>query len=294
MSVEAGLAAELPRERSERSVLLGRFLRQRSALIGGAIVLLVTAIAILAPLLAPYPFDATDLLNPFAAPDATNLLGTDKLGRDILSRLIVGARVSLVIGVSVMAITLVLGTALGMVAGYFGGRLDTLIMRGVDIMLAFPEVVFAILVAAVLGPGVATVIVALSLVWWPGIARLARSLVLVQKQELYVDAAIVAGASPAEILRRHLLPNIIPPLLVRASVGIGFIIMAEATLSFLGLGVQEPVPSWGGMIRDGLPALRSDPHLAIWSSIVLGISIIGFNLLGDGLRDTLDPRLHGR
>ena len=145
-----------------------------------------------------------------------------------------------------------------------------------------------------LGPGVATVIVTLSLAWWPGIARLARSLTLVQKQELYVDAAIVAGASPFEILRRHLLPNIIPPLLVRASVGIGFIIMAEATLSFLGLGVQEPTPSWGGMIRDGLPALRSDPYLAIWSSIVLGVTIIGFNLLGDGLRDTLDPKLHGR
>ncbi len=292
MSFEA--AAELPQAGAPRGVLLGRFLRQRSAVIGGAIVLLVTLVAIVAPLLAPHAYDATDLLNPFAPPDATNLLGTDKLGRDILSRLIIGARTSLAVGLSVMAITLAVGTVLGMVAGYLGGRTDTLIMRGVDIVLAFPEVVFAILVAAVLGPGVATVIVALSLVWWPGIARLARSLVLVQRAELYVDAAVVAGASPLEILRRHLLPNIIPPLLVRASVGIGFIIMAEATLSFLGLGVQEPTPSWGGMIRDGLPALRSDPYLAVWSSIVLGVTVIGFNLLGDGLRDTLDPRLHGR
>jgi ABC-type dipeptide/oligopeptide/nickel transport system permease subunit len=292
MSVE--VAVEVPRSRAPRAVLVGRFLRQRGAVIGGAVVLLVTCVAILAPLLAPHPYDATDLLNAFAAPDGTNLLGTDKLGRDILSRLVVGARTSLSVGLSVMAITLAIGTALGMIAGYFGGRTDALIMRGVDIMLAFPEVVFAILVAAALGPGVATVIVALSLVWWPGIARLARSLVLVQRQELYVDAAIVAGASPFEILRRHLLPNIISPLLVRASVGIGFIIMAEATLGFLGLGVQEPTPSWGSMIRDGLPALRSDPYLAVWSSIVLGVTIIGFNLLGDGLRDTLDPRLHGR
>jgi ABC-type dipeptide/oligopeptide/nickel transport system permease subunit len=275
-------------------VFFARLLRQRGAMIGGAVVLIVACVALFAPLLAPLPYDATDLLNVFAPPDAVNLLGTDKLGRDILSRLIFGARTSLAVGTSVMLITMIIGTMLGMIAGYFGGRTDTLVMRGVDIMLAFPEVVFAILVAAVLGPGIATVIVALSLVWWPGIARLARSLVLVHKQELYVDAAIVAGASPFEILRRHLLPNIIPPLLVRASVGIGLIIMAEATLSFLGLGVQEPTPSWGGMIRDGLPALRSDPYLAISASVVLGITIIGFNLFGDGLRDALDPRLHGR
>ena len=207
MSVDVvGVASQ---SRRPRGVFLARLLRQRGAVIGGAVVLIVACVAFTAPLIAPLPYDATDLLNVFAPPDAINLLGTDKLGRDILSRLIFGARTSLLVGTSVMVITIVTGTALGMVAGYFGGRTDTLIMRGVDIMLAFPEVVFAILVAAVLGPGIATVIVALSLVWWPGIARLARSLVLVHKQELYVDAAIVAGASPFEILRRHLLPNIV-------------------------------------------------------------------------------------
>jgi len=271
-----------------------RFLRQRNAVIGGAIVLVVLAVAILAPWLAPHPFDATDLVNVWAPPDAVNWIGTDKLGRDIASRLIYGARASLMVALSVVAITLVLGVALGMIAGYFGGRTDGILMRVVDVTLAFPEMVFAILVASVLGPGMATVIVSLALVWWPGIARLTRSLVLVQKQELFVDAAIVAGASPGEILRRHLLPNIVAPLIVRASVGIGFIIMAEATLSFLGLGLQEPTPSWGSMIRDGLPALRTDPYLAVSGSIVLGLTIIGFNLLGDGLRDVLDPRLHGR
>lgn len=273
---------------------LRRFLRQRNAVIGGAIVLVVLAVAILAPWLAPHPFDATDLVNVWAPPDAVNWIGTDKLGRDIASRLIYGARASLMVALSVVAITLVLGVALGMIAGYFGGRTDGILMRIVDVTLAFPEVVFAILVASMLGPGMATVIVSLALVWWPGIARLTRSLVLVQKQELFVDAAIVAGASPGEILRRHLLPNIVAPLIVRASVGIGFIIMAEATLSFLGLGLQEPTPSWGSMIRDGLPALRTDPYLAVSGSIVLGLTIIGFNLLGDGLRDVLDPRLHGR
>ena len=288
-ALDAGRLSDEPRFR-----LLRRFFRQRAGVAGAGIVALVVLVALLAAWLAPYPYDATDLLNTWAPPDGVNLLATDKLGRDIASRLIVGARVSLIVALSVVGITLVIGVTVGMLAGYCGGLTDTLLMRGVDIMLAFPELVLAILVAAVVGPGLATVIIALSLVWWPGIARLTRSLVLVQIQELYVDAAIVCGTPAVEIMWRHILPNIVPPLLVRASVGVGFIIMAEATLSFLGLGVQEPIPSWGSMIRDGLPALRSDPTLAVSGSVVIGLTIIGFNLLGDGLRDTLDPRLHGR
>ena len=175
-----------------------------------------------------------------------------------------------------------------------GGRVDRVIMGAVDVVLAFPEVVFAILAAAVIGPGILTVIVALSLGWWPGIARLTRSLVLVLRQELFVDAAVVCGTPTLGIFRRHFLPNIVAPMIVRASVGVGFIVMAEATLSFLGLGIQEPRPSWGGMIRDGLPALRTDPMLAVASSIVLGVAIIGFNMLGDGIRDLLDPKIEGR
>ncbi|RLA27915.1 MAG: ABC transporter permease, partial [Gammaproteobacteria bacterium] len=152
----------------------------------------------------------------------------------------------------------------------------------------------AILIAAVLGPGTTSVIVALSLVWWPGIARLTRSLALSVRGELFVDAARVAGTPSYVILWRHILPNIMAPLIVRASLGVGFIITAEATLSFLGIGVQEPLPSWGGMIRDGLSSLRLDPYLAMFSSCALGITIIGFNLLGDGLRDVFDPRAEGR
>lgn len=270
-----------------------RFFRHRNAVIGGSIVAVVVFVALFAPWLAPQSYVPTNLLNSWGIPDAEHVLGTDKLGRDIASRLIYGARTSLMVAFSVLAITLSFGVVLGMIAGYFGRLPDTLIMRVVDLVLAFPEVVFAILVAAVLGPGIHTVIVALSLVWWPGIARLTRSLVLVQRQELFVDAAIVSGTPAHAILRRHLLPNIVAPIIVRASVGVGFIIMAEATLSFLGLGVQEPLPSWGGMIRDGLPALRTDPMLAVSGSIVLGVTIIGFNLLGDGLRDILDPRIEG-
>ena len=185
-----------PAAASGRKRFWSRLARQRGAVIGGVIVVAVLFVALFAPWLAPHPYDATDLLNAWAPPDAVNLLGTDKLGRDILSRLIVGARTSLIVACSVLAITLVIGVALGMIAGYFGGRTEAAIMRTVDVVLAFPEVVFAILVAAALGPGVATVVIALALVWWPGIARLARSLVLVQKQELYIDAAIVAGTPP--------------------------------------------------------------------------------------------------
>lgn len=271
-----------------------RFLRQRNAVLGGIIVALVIGIAVLAPWITPHPIDETDLLNPWSPPTRDNWLGTDKLGRDVLSRLIAGARTSLFVAGSVLMITIAIGALLGMVAGFVGGRVDTMLMRIVDATLAFPEVVIAILVAAVLGPGLGTVIVSLALVWWPGIARLTRSLVLVLREELFMDAAIVAGTPTAAILWRHILPNIVAPILVRASVGVGFIIMAEATLSFLGLGIQEPAASWGGMIRDGLPVLRTDPYLALFGSVALGATIIGFNLLGDGLRDMLDPRLHGR
>ena len=271
-----------------------RLLHDPRACVGGFIVLALVLVAILAPLLAPYPFDEVDLLGAWAPPSPEHWMGADKLGRDILSRLLFGARTSLIVSLSVVAITLVVGVTLGMLAGYFEGWIDTGIMRLVDIILAFPDMVFAILVTAILGPSMATVIVALSLVWWPGAARLTRSLVLVQKNELYVDAAIVCGTPVWRIFLRHLLPNIVAPLIVRASVGIGLIIMAEASLSLLGLGVQEPQPSWGSMIRDGLEALRTDPYLALFGSTVLAITIIGFNLLGDALRDLLDPRLGGR
>lgn len=292
MSTDAGFLAPVALTRTQ--AFRKRFFTQRNAMIGGVIVAFVVLVALLSPWIAPRPYAETDLFNTWNPPSADNLLGSDKLGRDILSRLIVGARVSLTVAGAVVGITLIVGVALGMVAGYVGGRIDTFIMRIVDLTLAFPEVVIAILVAAVLGPSTATVVVALSLVWWPGIARLTRSLVLVLREEPFVDAAIVSGTPTYMILWRHILPNIVAPIVVRASVGVGFIIMAEATLSFLGLGIQEPTPSWGGMIRDGLPALRSDPYLATFASIALGTTIIGLNLLGDGLRDILDPRLHGR
>jgi peptide/nickel transport system permease protein len=274
--------------------LLRRILAQPSAMLGGIIVLVIATVAVLSPWIAPMDYRQTDMLAVWEPPGGDFLLGADQLGRDVLSRLIVGARVSLLVALSVLAIAAVAGTTLGMLAAWHGGWVDGVVMRTADITFAFPELIIAILVAAVLGPGLTSTIVALSLVSWPGIARLTRSLVLSIRQELYIEAALACGTPTRTILLRHCLPNIMPALIVRVSVGLGFVIMAEATLSFLGLGVQEPVPSWGGMIRDGLTSLRTDPHMALAASAALGLAIIGFNLLGDGLRDLLDPRLAAR
>jgi len=286
-------ALEIVPER-EQGEFRRRFLRNRNAVIGGVLVAIAVLTALFATSLAPHSYTETSMLLVWGEPDAQHPLGLDALGRDILSRIIVGARVSLGVAAGVLTLTLAFGTAVGMAAAYFGGWFDTVAMRTVDIILAFPELIFAILLAAMLGPGILTVVLALAIVWWPGVARLARSLVLGLRHEAFVEAAVASGTRPAAILWRHLLPNIVAPLIVRASIGVGFIITAEATLSFLGLGVQEPTPSWGGMIRDGLTVMRTDPYLAISASAVLGITILGFNLLGDGLRDLLDPRARDR
>ena len=287
-------AAEAIADSGGAREFLRAFLRHRSAVIGGAIVLAAVAIALGSPFLAPRDWQRTSMAFVWEPPGADFALGADQLGRDILSRLIVGARVSLTVAFAVLAIALVVGTSVGMLAAWRGGRFDAIAMRAADLTFAFPELIIAILVAAMLGPGIPTVILSLALVSWPGIARITRSLVLGLRNELFVDAAIACGTRPLRILLGHCLPNIVPALIVRASVGVGFVIMAEATLSFLGLGVQEPLPSWGGMIRDGLPALRTDPHLALIAAAALGATIVGFNMLGDGLRDLLDPRIRDR
>ena len=267
-----------------------RFRRSQNAMIGAIIVTAVILVAIFAPWIAPQDPAKVSILFAWTPPGDRYTLGADALGRDVLSRLVWGARVSLLVAFSVLFITMIIGVLLGMIAAWVRGWPDTVIMRTVDVVFAFPEVIIALLIAAVLGPGTVTVIVALSMVWWPGIARMTRSLVLSLREELFIEAAVACGTPPWKIMWRHFLPNIISPLIVRASIGVGFIIMAEATLSFLGIGVQEPMPTWGGMIRDGLPELRSDPHLALSASAALGITMIGFNLLGDGLRDVLDPK----
>ncbi|MEO8544254.1 MAG: ABC transporter permease [Burkholderiaceae bacterium] len=287
-------SAEAVVEPTGASDFLRRFVRTRSAVLGLLLVAFAVGVALLSPWIAPHDFSRTNMAFIWEPPGQDYVLGADALGRDVLSRLIVGAAVSLTVAVSVLAIALLIGTAAGMAAAWYGGWFDSLVMRSADITFAFPDLIIAILIAAMMGPGIPTVILSLAIVSWPGIARLTRSLVLSLRSELFVDAAIVSGTPTRTILLRHCLPNIVPALIVRASVGVGFVVMAEATLSFLGLGVQEPLPSWGGMIRDGLPTLRSEPHLALAAGAALGLTIIGFNLLGDGLRDLLDPRIRER
>ena len=288
------MASEAIAEPSGARDFLARFLRHRSALLGSAIVLAVIVAAVIGPWLAAKDWRSTDMGFVWEPPGEDFTLGADQLGRDVLARLLLGARVSLVVAFGVLAIAMIVGVTLGMLAAWRGGWVDAITMRAADVTFAFPELIIAILTAAMLGPGITTVILSLAIVSWPGIARLTRSLVLSLRGELFIEAAIACGTPTRRILLQHCLPNIVPALIVRASVGVGFIVMAEATLSFLGLGVQEPLPSWGGMIRDGLPALRSDPYLALFAAVALGATIIGFNMLGDGLRDLLDPRLAQR
>lgn len=273
---------------------LGALLRHRTAMLGAILVAAVALAASVGPLLVAHDWQSTDMAFVWEPPGDDFVLGADQLGRDVLARLLTGARVSLAVAGGVLAIAMAVGVGVGMLAAWRGGWIDAVAMRAADVTFAFPELIIAILVAAMLGPGIPTVILSLAVVSWPGIARLTRSLVLSLRGELFVDAAIACGTPAWRILLGHCLPNIVPALIVRASVGVGFIVMAEATLSFLGLGVQEPLPSWGGMIRDGLPALRSDPYLALFAAAALGATIVGFNMLGDGLRDLLDPRLRER
>jgi len=264
-----------------------------SLLLLGALVL----VALFAPLLAPYPFAQQALTNAHQGPSLQHLLGTDELGRDTLSRLIYGARISLTVAASVEVVVVSLGLIVGLTAGFFGGWLDSLLMRLTDIMLAFPDVLLAILLLGTLGTAnaspersIALVVFALGVTGWPPLARLVRGQVLTLRKREFIEAARALGASNLRIVLRHILPNLLSPVLVAITVDMAGIILAEATLSFLGIGVQRPYPSWGRMIEDALEYYRSEPRLVILPSVVLSVTVLALNFLGDGLRDALDPR----
>ena len=274
--------------RSRRRALR-RLQRNRAALAGMVVILVLVIAAIFAPFLAPYnPYTVT-LETRLQPPGAAHLLGTDELGRDILSRLLYGARVSLWVGIVTVVLAGLIGVAGGLVAGYLGGYWDAVIMRLVDVFLAFPVIVLAIAIVAVRGPGLTNVLIALALVYWTTYARVARSVVLILREEEYTWAARTLGASPSRIMVRHLLPNAIAPLVVLASLGMGNAIVAEAALSFL--GIQPPEASWGSMLNVGMGFLRDASFLSITPGLAIFVTVLGFNLLGDGLRDALDPRL---
>ncbi len=261
--------------------------RARLAL-GG--VLLLFAVALLGPLVAPRPYDAQDLEHRLEGPSLAHPLGLDELGRDVLSRLLVGARVSMAVGVAVVGLAGSFGTLLGAAAGAAGGRADTLLMRAIDVFLAFPGILLAIALVAVLGPALRHVVLALVAIGWVGYARLVRGQVLQLREQEFVLAARAAGASPARIVLRHLLPNVLPVVVVQASLGLAGAILAEASLSFLGLGIQPPMPSWGSMINAGRGHLLDAPHLTLAPGLAIVLAVLSLNFLGDALVDRLDPR----
>ena len=258
------------------------------AYFGGGICLLVLITAALAPWLAPADPTAQDLTMRLLAPgEGAYLLGTDALGRDILSRIIHGARVSLYVGVVTVSVSLVIGTLVGAMAGYKGGWVDEGSMRVVDVFLAFPGILLAIALTAVLGPSLHNVILALCIMGWVGYARLVRGQVLLARELTYVEAARSMGCSTPRIMFRHILPNIFAPVLVEATFAMAGAIVAEAGLSFLGLGTQPPTPSWGAMLAEGRQFILLAPHLTIWPGVAILLTVLGINLLGDALRDAM-------
>jgi len=257
---------------------------------GAAILLLLIAAALFAPALAPYDPLAQNLDHDLLTSSREHWLGTDKLGRDILSRIIYGARISLAVGVSTVALSLVAGIAVGSLAGYFGGWIDQLLMRAIDVLMAFPGILLAIAFTAVLGPGLDHVVLALCLIGWTGYARLVRGEILSLRERDFIQAARSLGCSPRRIVLRHLLPNLLAPLLIQATFGIAAAIVAEGSLSFLGLGVKPPAPSWGSMLNDGRQFLLVAPHLTTYPGLALMLTVFALNLVGDALQDRLNNR----
>jgi peptide/nickel transport system permease protein len=254
-------------------------------------ILLVVSLA--APLLAPQPFERIDLQHRLEMPSGAHWLGTDELGRDIVSRLLYGGRVSFLVSGTVVIFSLLLGLFIGSLGGYMGGAADQVPMRLADLLLAFPGILLAIGLVAVLGPSLGNVVSALIVIGWVPYARLARGLTLKLRELDYVKAAQALGASPLRILLVHLLPNMLGPMVVQASFGFAAVILAESSLSFLGLGVQLPQPSWGNMLSDGKNHLLDAPHLTVFPGLLITVCVLSFNLLGDLLRDRLDPQMRG-
>jgi peptide/nickel transport system permease protein len=264
------------------------------ARLGGFIVLVAVVAALFGPWLSPFDPSSQQLALRLEAPTGAHWFGLDELGRDIFARVLAGARISLLVGIVVVGVSSTVGIILGSVAGYFGGRVDEAISRLVDILLAFPGLLLAIALVAVLGPSLTNVVLALSLIGWVGYARLVRGQVLRSRELEFVQAARALGASTPRILMRHVIPTTMPAVTVQATLGMGGAILAEAALSFLGLGVQPPTPSWGTMLNYGRGHLLDAPHLTVFPGQAIAILVLGFNFLGDGLRDAFDPTTQGR
>ncbi len=258
--------------------------------VGGAIVVFAVLAAVVGPFVTAFDPAAQDLALRLAGPTISHPLGLDELGRDILARVLAGARISFLVGLTVVSVSASIGVLLGAVAGYFGGVLDDVISRVIDVLLAFPGLLLAIALVAVLGPSLGNVLFALTVIGWVGYARLVRGQVLRAREFEYVQAARALGAGTPRVLWRHVIPTAIPAVVVQSTLGMAGAIIGEAALSFLGLGVQPPTPSWGTMLNGGRAHLLDAPHLTIFPGLAIAILVLGFNFLGDGLRDVTDPK----
>jgi len=285
-------AGVLPRR--SRGLLIDawrRLLLSWNGRLGLAVVTLIVLVAVVTPLVDRYdPHIDSNLAITRQAPSWQHPFGTDRLGRDVFRRIMHGTRISLAVGLLVVTLTSLVGIIIGLLAGYIGGVLDTLIMRLMDVLLAFPSILLAIAIVAVRGPGLDNTMLAVSIVGIPGAARLVRSMVLSLRERDFVEAARMVGVPQTRVMFRHVLPNSISPIIVQATLGVGGAILFAAALGFLGLGAQPPAPEWGAMISDGIPFLTTSPHLVFFPGVAIMISVLGFNLLGDGLRDALDPQ----
>lgn len=285
------LAANRSRPRSLWSDAWARLLKNRAAVFGGVLVILLIVAALTAPWIAPFDPIKQDLRSSLQPPSSTHFFGTDVHGRDIFSRVLYGAAISLRIGALGTLIGATIGVTFGLIAGFYGGLSDNLIMRAMDVLLAFPGLLLAIAIVAVIGPGLENVIIAVGVFSVPEFARLVRGSILSTKQQEFMVAAQVVGARDARVMTHHLLPNVLAPILVLATLRIATAILTAASLSFLGLGAQPPTPEWGAMLADGREYMVLAPHVATFPGLAILVTVLGFNLLGDGLRDALDPRL---
>ena len=272
-------------------ITMRRMAKNKLAVAGLVILLLMVLIALLAPVISPYPFEETDLYNTFDAPSKAHLFGTDELGRDILSRLMVGTRYSLRIGLLSVLFSAVIGIALGCISGYFGGHTDGIIMRVMDVFSAIPPLVLAIAICAVLGPGINNCILSIAVSGVPTFVRMARASVLNMRKVEYLEAATSINCSTTQIIVKHILPNILAPLIVLMTMQVATNILTASQLSFIGLGVQPPNPEWGAMLAAGRNYIRNYPHMVIFPGVVIMLAVLSLNMLGDGLRDALDPQL---
>jgi len=291
LSAQSDIVEKIPKKQSQLFVTWRRLKRSKMAMCGFVIIGLLFVTAIFAEFIAPYPYAQQNLKETFQYPSIKHLFGTDDFGRDIFSRIVYGARISLEVGFLSVGISIIIGGFLGAIAGYYGGKLDQLIMRSMDILLSIPSILLAISIVAALGPGLVNLMIAVGISSIPRYARIVHASVLTIRDYEFVEAARAVGSSDLRIIFKHILPNCLAPLIVQSTLGVATAIIVAAALSFIGLGIQPPVPEWGAMLSGGRSFIRNYWFMTVFPGMAIMITVFGLNLLGDGLRDALDPKL---